>query len=77
MTACDPRGFLRLAGVSLKVKAGEILGVAGVAGNGQDELVGALAGLIPVRDGRFFIGAVEATRWPVAKRRAAGSRTGA
>jgi simple sugar transport system ATP-binding protein len=36
----------RLAGVSLAVRAGEIVGIAGVEGNGQTELVEALAGLV-------------------------------
>jgi general nucleoside transport system ATP-binding protein len=39
----DPHGT-RLDGVSLEVKGGEILGIAGVAGNGQDELFAALSG---------------------------------
>ena len=41
----DDRGNLAVAGVSLAVHAGEILGIAGVQGNGQTELVEALAGL--------------------------------
>jgi simple sugar transport system ATP-binding protein len=41
----DERGNLTVAGVSLAVHAGEILGIAGVQGNGQTELVEALAGL--------------------------------
>jgi len=41
----DARGNLAVAGVSLAVHAGEILGIAGVQGNGQTELVEALAGL--------------------------------
>ena len=41
----DDRGHEVVHGVSFEVRAGEILGVAGVAGNGQDELVGALTGL--------------------------------
>jgi simple sugar transport system ATP-binding protein len=40
-------GALRLSGVSFDVRAGEIVGVAGVEGNGQTELIEALAGLTP------------------------------
>jgi len=39
----DPHG-VRLAHISLELKGGEILGIAGVAGNGQDELFAALSG---------------------------------
>ena len=35
----------RLKGVSLDIRAGEILGIAGVAGNGQSELLEALGGI--------------------------------
>jgi simple sugar transport system ATP-binding protein len=41
----DDRGHEAVRGVSLEVRAGEILGIAGVAGNGQGELVEALTGL--------------------------------
>jgi general nucleoside transport system ATP-binding protein len=41
----DDRGSEVVRGVSLEVRSGEILGIAGVAGNGQDELVEALIGL--------------------------------
>jgi ABC-type uncharacterized transport system ATPase subunit len=44
MTAAD--GTQRLDGVSLDVRSGEIVGIAGVEGNGQTELIEALAGLI-------------------------------
>ncbi len=41
----DDRGHEAVKGVSFDVRAGEIFGIAGVAGNGQEELVEALAGL--------------------------------
>lgn len=42
-------------GLSLEVREGEILGVAGVSGNGQSELARALAGLAPVQKGRVSL----------------------
>jgi len=41
----DDRGTEAVRGVSLEIRAGEILGIAGVAGNGQDELVETIVGL--------------------------------
>ncbi|HEY0000887.1 MAG TPA: ABC transporter ATP-binding protein [Actinoplanes sp.] len=48
----DDRGIRAVDGVDLSVRAGEVLGVAGVQGNGQTELVEAIMGLRPVRTGR-------------------------
>jgi len=48
--ATDPApGRVALAGIGLDLAAGEICGVAGVDGNGQDELAAALAGAVPRR----------------------------
>ena len=41
----DEHGVERLKGVSFDIRAGEILGIAGVAGNGQSELLAALGGM--------------------------------
>jgi len=51
----DDRGQQVVNGLSLEVHAGEILGVAGVQGNGQTELVEAITGLRPARSGRVLI----------------------
>jgi simple sugar transport system ATP-binding protein len=49
-------GRIRVDGVSLEVGAGEILGVAGVEGNGQNELLEAVAGLAPLASGEVALG---------------------
>lgn len=51
----DDRGLLAVKGVSFSIKAGEIFGVAGVAGNGQRELVEAITGLRKVENGEVEI----------------------
>jgi simple sugar transport system ATP-binding protein len=58
--------------VSLTVGAGEIVGIAGVAGNGQKELVEAVVGLRPATAGTIAIAGREVTRAPIGARRAAG-----
>jgi ABC-type uncharacterized transport system ATPase subunit len=53
------RGLPALRGVSLAVRAGEIVGIAGVAGNGQRELAEALTGLRPLTAGRVTVSGTE------------------
>ncbi len=55
ITVCDRHNVRRLDGVSLEIHAGEILGIAGVEGNGQRELVGALAGITTVESGTVAV----------------------
>jgi general nucleoside transport system ATP-binding protein len=52
----DPFGVTRLADVSLALHAGEIVGIAGVSGNGQSELLDALAGLLVPQHGELVLG---------------------
>jgi len=57
--ALDDDGSLGLQGASLSVRAGEIVGVAGVAGNGQRELSEALTGLRKITAGKITIGGTD------------------
>jgi simple sugar transport system ATP-binding protein len=57
----DDRGREVVHGVSFDVRAGEIFGIAGVAGNGQDELVEAITGLRRPSAGRIALGADDVT----------------
>jgi ABC-type uncharacterized transport system ATPase subunit len=52
----DDRGIEKVRGVSLQVRAGEIVGVAGVDGNGQTELIEALTGLRRAHQGVIRVG---------------------
>ncbi|MFO7173157.1 MAG: ABC transporter ATP-binding protein [Bacillota bacterium] len=63
-----PRGLPALKGVSLTLRAGEILGIAGVDGNGQTELVECLTGLRRPTAGRIRLRGQDITRLPVRKR---------
>ena len=55
------RGDEAVAAMSFSVQAGEILGLAGVSGNGQSELAQAIAGLRPVQQGSVGIDGAEVT----------------
>ena len=59
--AVDNRGVKALNGISFDVKAGEILGIAGVDGNGQSELVDVITGLRKADSGNVFLKNVEIT----------------
>src|SRR5262249_34962545 len=52
----DDRGLEQVRGVSFEVRAGEIVGIAGVDGNGQTELIDALTGLMSATTGRITVG---------------------
>jgi len=55
LTVLDDRGHLAVDDLSLQVRAGEILAIAGVQGNGQTELVEALTGLTPALAGTITL----------------------
>jgi ABC-type uncharacterized transport system ATPase subunit len=61
LTVLDARGLEAVRDVSLEVHAGEIVGIAGVDGNGQTELIDALTGLRTPESGRVVVGDRELT----------------
>lgn len=56
------RGYLALNGVSFSIREGEIFGIAGVSGNGQQELAEVIAGLRPAEEGKVMLGGQDITR---------------
>ncbi len=65
-------GLSTVRGIDLTIRAGEILGIAGVAGNGQKPFVEALVGLTPVAQGRLALAGKDITHASVGARRAMG-----
>jgi ABC-type uncharacterized transport system ATPase subunit len=61
ITARDKKGLLALKDVSLEVCEGEILGVAGVSGNGQAELASVLSGTLKPESGNVQLGDLDIT----------------
>ncbi len=74
LTVTKDDGKKRLDGISLEVRSGEILGIAGVEGNGQTELIEALAGLVEPGhlSGRIEFEGADITRASARKRKELG-----
>jgi len=58
--------------VTFTIHAGEVLGIAGVEGNGQAELVEAIMGMRPAASGRILLGDEDVSHWSTRARREAG-----
>jgi ABC-type uncharacterized transport system ATPase subunit len=72
LAAVDADGVERLRGVSFSVRAGEVLALVGVDGNGQAELAGIVAGIERPARGAVYVDGTEVTEGGVSARRAAG-----
>ena len=72
VTLLDDRGRSLLTDISFTIHRGEILGIAGVEGNGQGELVETVMGIRKAASGRILLGQREMTRWETRERREAG-----
>ena len=55
LTVCDNRGLPAVKDMSLSVRAGEVLGIAAIEGNGQSELLEAITGMRPAEGGRVYV----------------------
>jgi simple sugar transport system ATP-binding protein len=62
LNVIDERGLPAVRGVSFEVRAGEIVGIAGVDGNGQTELIDALTGLTKPESGVIRVAGQDVTR---------------
>lgn len=62
----------KIRGVSMEVRAGEIVGIAGIDGNGQSEFIEAITGLRKVEKGCVILGGTEITNFSPRKSREAG-----
>jgi ABC-type uncharacterized transport system ATPase subunit len=68
LVVLDDRGLDAVRGVSFEVRAGEIVGIAGVDGNGQTELIDALTGLRRPASGQVAVGGKDVTSAPARER---------
>jgi simple sugar transport system ATP-binding protein len=72
VTVRDSAGRELLADIDFTIHAGEVLGIAGVEGNGQTELVATVTGLLRATGGRISLGEEDITDWSTRRRREAG-----
>jgi ABC-type uncharacterized transport system ATPase subunit len=68
----DETGQEKVRGLSLEIHGGDILGIAGVDGNGQSELAQAILHLREIKSGRVLLNGADVTRLSVAEHRKAG-----
>ncbi len=72
LTVRDATGRAEIEDIDLTIHAGEVLGIAGVEGNGQTELVEAVIGLLKPATGTISLGGEDVTSWGTRERRAHG-----
>ncbi|WP_030174702.1 ABC transporter ATP-binding protein [Spirillospora albida] len=72
LTVRSPEGRTIVDGVSLRIRRGEIVGLAGVEGNGQSELIETIMGIRQADAGTVVYGGDDITQWSTRRRREAG-----
>ena len=68
----NPEFVEKLKNINFSIKAGEILGIAGVQGNGQEELIKTLTGLMPIQNGTISICGNDVSKMSIGQKRKAG-----
>jgi ABC-type uncharacterized transport system ATPase subunit len=62
LTVSNARGLIAINDLNLTINSGEIVGIAGVEGNGQSELAQAITGLRPALKGSIYLNGIEITK---------------
>jgi len=70
----NSQGHKIVKNISLELHAGEIVGIAGVEGNGQSEMVEAIAGMLPLEDGDIIFDGISLKNCTIQNRRSKGLR---
>ncbi len=68
----NSRGQMAVNNLSLDIRAGEIVGIAGVDGNGQSELIYGITGLSPLESGKIFLNDTDITKMSIRQRNELG-----
>ena len=72
LTVKNAAGFPVVKDVSFSIREGEIFAVAGVSGNGQEELADAIAGMVKAAGGKIYLAGQDITQMPIRKRNESG-----
>ncbi len=72
LTVKNSAGFPVVKDVSFSIHEGEIFAVAGVSGNGQEELADAIAGMVKTAGGKIYLAGQDITQMPIRKRNESG-----
>ncbi|HJC71771.1 MAG TPA: ABC transporter ATP-binding protein [Candidatus Ruthenibacterium merdavium] len=72
LTVKNSAGFPVVKDVSFSIHEGEIFAVAGVSGNGQEELADAIAGMVKAAGGKIYLAGQDITQMPIRKRNESG-----
>ena len=64
----NSRGQLAVNDLSLDIRSGEVVGIAGVDGNGQTELIYGISGLLPIQSGKILLNGEDISKLSIRKR---------